>query len=171
MPNDPTTTPWPVRLPTDLLRRWRALAASRGMTAAGLVRQLMVRELDGDTAAVGLSPRAAGAKTGKLSLTLAAEDIDRVRLMATTEGHSLASWVANLIEARVKQQPFYTAQEAQVLSELRWRLPSRIDLSALDDWIKPVPPPTVELLEQVLAQLQQMHVLASERMRQLEEQT
>lgn len=166
MPNDPTTTPWPVRLPVDLLRRWRALATSRGMTAAGLLRQLMVRELDGDTAAVGLPPRSAGAKTGKLSLTLAIEDIERVRTLAGNEGHSLARWVARLIAARVKQQPLYTGQEGEVLSHLRWSLPSNLDGLFGDA----PPPPTVELLEQVLAQLQQMHMLASERMRQLQEQ-
>ncbi|NIJ70317.1 hypothetical protein [Xanthomonas sp. 60] len=63
MPNDPTKTPWPGRLPVDLLRRWRALVTLRGMTAAGLRLQVMVRELDGAVAAVGLfiEPGSAGA--------------------------------------------------------------------------------------------------------------
>lgn len=172
MPTEaPTTIPWPVRLPAELLRRWRALATSRGLTAAGLLRRLMVRELDGETAAVGLSERAAGAKSGRLSITLLPEDIARVREAAAAEGHSLAGWVANLIEARVASQPLYTSQEREVLSSLRWSLPSRLD-GILGDAPPPVTAVRLEqLLEQVQVQLKQMHVLASERMRQLQERT
>ena len=171
MPNALTTTPWPVRLPVDLLRRWRALATSRGMTAAGLLRQVMVRELDGADAAVGLSERAAGAKSGRLSLTLQPDDIACVREIAAIEGRSLAGWISRLIRARVAGQPFYTVQEWKALSELYWALPSRIDLGALKDWVKPSSPLTVELLEQVVAQLRQMETLASQRVRQLQEGT
>jgi len=169
MPKAPTTIPWPVRLPVELLRRWRALATSRGMTAAGLLRQVMVRELDGDTVAVGLPERAAGAKSGRLSLTLRPEDIARVREVAAAEGHSLAGWIGRLIRARVAQQPLYTSQEWEVLSSLSWSLPSRLD--DLMVGVDPKPPPTAELVEQVLVHLRQIHEQANERMRQLQERT
>lgn len=169
MPTEaPTTIPWPVRLPADLLRRWRALATSRGLTAAGLLRQAMVRELDGADATVGLSERAAGAKTGRLSLTLPPDDIARVREVAAAEGHSLAGWISRLIRARLAQQPLYTSEEREVLSSLRWSLPSSLDGLLLGSG---PPPPTAELVEQVLVHLRQLHEQANERTRQLRERT
>lgn len=176
------TTPWPVRLPVTLLRRWRAKAASEGMTAAAALRRTMVAALDGADADVGLPVRASRAKTGRLSITLRLGELNAVRAAAKAEGRSLASWVTMLIRARVQQQPLYTMEEHGTLigamlrlgdvSRKLQRVPAPIgsNAQARRQWEAAEKARLAEVhhaLEQARTQLAAMHKLASERTRRL----
>lgn len=177
-----TTTPWPVRVPVALLRRWRAMAASEGMTAAAALRRTMVATLDGAQAQVGLPVRASRASTGRLSITLRLGELNAVRAAAKAEGRSLANWVTMLIRARLRQEPLYTTEEHGALID------AMLCLGEVGRKLKRVPAPSGSneparrqwevaeqarlaqvrhALEQVRAQLAAMHTLASERTRQL----
>ena len=160
MPTDPMTRPWPVRLPADLLRRWRVLAAHEGLTAAGLLRRVMVKALDGN-APVGLSGRAAGASSGRLSITLSKAEVALVREAAATEGHSLAGWIGDLIRARLEQQPLYTRQERDELTRVHIALALSVNRADAPAVVR-------DALQRVEAQLDRMHQLASERTRRLQ---
>lgn len=182
---DPKTQPWPVRLPPELLRRWRALAGRDGLTAAGLLRRVMVATLDGQHVPVGVPDRAAAATAGRLSVTLHHDELARVREAAQIEGHSLAGWIRRLIRARLvppllDQRPQYTPQETEA------RLSVFLEVNALRRQEKRQPAPfwssadeqrawevaekaRLAKLEAALGrierQLQAMHTLASERAR------
>lgn len=176
------TTPWPVRLPTTLLQRWRAMASREGMTAAAALRRAMVTTLDGAEAEVGLPVRASQAKTGRLSITLKLSELQAVREAAKADGHSLASWITMLIRARLQQQPLYTREEHMALLGVQWNLgrigkalqpasvPNGWTAQERRQWEAAEKARLVEVqqeLERTRRQLEAMHVLASERTRRL----
>lgn len=176
------TTPWPVRLPTTLLQRWRAMASREGMTAAAALRRVMVAVLDGAEAEVGLPVRASQAKTGRLSITLKLSELKAVRAAAKAEGRSLANWIAMLIRARLQQQPLYTREEHMALVGVQWELgeigrklqpasaPQGRTAQERRQWEAAEKARLAEVrqeLERTRRQLEAMHVLASERTRRL----
>lgn len=112
------TEQWGVRLPGELLGRWKALAASRGMTPAKWQVYVMKQVLDGEGSHVGLPLPSAEAKTGRLHIKLRPDELALVRKAAATEGYTLAGWVAALIRARLKQAPYLVRDELDALHAL-----------------------------------------------------
>jgi uncharacterized protein (DUF1778 family) len=107
---------WLVRLPMELLSRWRALAKSRGISAVRLLERVMLAVLEGSDAPVGVSDQTEAASTGRLSLRLNREDLAAVKDAAKVEGHSVTGWVGMVVRARLRSDPILTRNEVEALS-------------------------------------------------------
>lgn len=107
---------WGVWLPKTLLARWRQVASQRGLTAPKLLALVMTRVLEDADAEVGLDEKSTKASKGRLFITLTRAEHLAVKAAATTEGHSLAGWVAGVIRARLVQRAIYTVAELEALS-------------------------------------------------------
>lgn len=91
-----------MRLPGDLVKRFRAMAKREGLTMPGLQILVMTKMLDGDDAVVGLSDRSDASSNRGVHLRLRNDEIAAVREAARSHGHSLSGWVAMAVREKLK---------------------------------------------------------------------
>jgi len=107
---------WLVRLPPDVVLRWRATAARNHMSTVQLLHRAMLTVLDGAEAEVGLPEKARRAETGRIEVTLTAAELRLVKAAANHDGYSLSAWVAMLLRGVLAKQPVLTASELTALN-------------------------------------------------------